>query len=89
MERRRIRFFGHVQGVGFRATARWVASSHAVTGWVRNEPDGSVMLEIQGRPEDIDAYLASLRERLARFIRQEHADTIPVIPDESAFVIRR
>lgn len=89
MERRRIRFIGHVQGVGFRATARWVAASHAVTGWVRNEPDGTVVLEIQGDPAEIDAYLNALRERLARFIRQEHADTIPVIPDESAFVIRR
>jgi acylphosphatase len=89
MERRRIRFGGHVQGVGFRATARAVAASFPVTGWVRNEPDGTVVMEIQGTADDIDACLNTLRERMARFIRHEQADMLPPLPDEHSFVIRR
>src|SRR5262245_4151279 len=42
MERRQIRFHGRVQGVGFRVTARAIADEFAVSGWVRNEPDGTV-----------------------------------------------
>jgi Acylphosphatase len=47
MERRRIVFSGRVQGVGFRATARAVASRFEVTGWVRNADDGTVEMEVQ------------------------------------------
>ena len=37
-------YAGRVQGVGFRATAREIAADFAVTGWVRNQPDGTVLL---------------------------------------------
>jgi len=89
LERRRIIFFGHVQGVGFRATARSVASAHQVTGWVRNEADASVAMEVQGRPADVEACLADLRSRMGRFIQGERALTIPAVPDEAAFLVRR
>lgn len=46
--RKRIRFFGSVQGVGFRYRAKHAAASVGATGWVRNEYDGSVSMEIQG-----------------------------------------
>jgi acylphosphatase len=58
MIRRRIVFEGRVQGVGFRARARLAAQGQPVTGWVRNEPDGTVTLEAQGTHEAVDAYLA-------------------------------
>ncbi|NJQ97304.1 MAG: acylphosphatase [Hydrococcus sp. CSU_1_8] len=48
MERFSARYVGRVQGVGFRATARSIALGHGVTGWVRNEPDGSVYVEAEG-----------------------------------------
>ena len=41
-------FSGHVQGVGFRYTTRSVASRFAVTGYVRNLPDGRVELVAEG-----------------------------------------
>ena len=47
--RKRIVFHGRVQGVGFRYTAKYLAQSLGLTGWVRNEWDGTVTLEIQGR----------------------------------------
>ena len=46
--RKRIIFRGRVQGVGFRYTAKYLAQSLGLTGWVRNEYDGTVLLEIQG-----------------------------------------
>lgn len=33
-----------------------------VTGWVRNEPDGSVLLEVQGTDEQIDKVLAMVNQ---------------------------
>lgn len=39
--RKRIIFRGRVQGVGFRYTAKYLAQSLGLTGWVRNEYDGT------------------------------------------------
>lgn len=89
MQRRSIRFSGHVQGVGFRATASGMASGRPLTGWVRNEPDGSVLMEVQGDPPDVDAYLAALRGRLEGLIASEKSETIPLDPSEARFQIRR
>ena len=47
--RQRIVFHGRVQGVGFRYTAKYLAQSLGLTGWVENEFDGTVIMEIQGR----------------------------------------
>ena len=43
-----LRFVGQVQGVGFRWTSMGVARDLGLTGWVKNELDGSVTAEIQG-----------------------------------------
>ena len=47
--RQRIVFHGRVQGVGFRYTAKYLARSMNLTGWVKNEYDGTVVMEVQGR----------------------------------------
>ena len=46
--RKRMVFQGRVQGVGFRWHARHAALALGLTGWVKNEYDGSVTMEIQG-----------------------------------------
>ena len=43
-----ICFYGRVQGVGFRYKLRYLAEKYSVTGWARNEYDGSVSTELQG-----------------------------------------
>ena len=48
--RRRYTVSGRVQGVGFRYRARYAASQLGLTGWVENEDDGTVTLEVQGDP---------------------------------------
>ena len=52
-----VRVTGRVQGVNYRATAARVARRHGLAGWVRNEPDGSVLLDIEGDPAAISAFL--------------------------------
>ena len=42
------RFIGRVQGVGFRVFVQSVAQELGFTGWVKNMPDGSVVMEAQG-----------------------------------------
>lgn len=52
--RARVRVRGEVQGVGYRASARWVADSLGLTGWVRNCPDGSVEAVFDGDSPAVD-----------------------------------
>lgn len=63
-ENRKIRVFyqfnGYVQGVGFRYRMSHLAGYFGVTGWVRNEYDGSVQAELQGLPEEIDMIIQRL-----------------------------
>jgi acylphosphatase len=43
-----ITITGKVQGVGFRETTKIIANQMMVTGFVRNEKDGSVYIEAEG-----------------------------------------
>jgi acylphosphatase len=52
---------GRVQGVFFRDTTRRVASSLGVTGWARNEPDGSVRVHAEGAPGAVEQLLRFLQ----------------------------
>ena len=53
-QQRTIRVYGHVQGVFFRAQTAAFARSHNLTGLVKNEPDGSVYIEAEGSPADLE-----------------------------------
>jgi acylphosphatase len=48
---------GRVQGVAFRMSAQRVAARLGLTGWVRNQADGSVALEAQGDSSRVDDLL--------------------------------
>ena len=51
--RKHMIFHGRVQGVGFRYTAKYLARSMNLTGWVKNEYDGTVVMEVQNRNQFI------------------------------------
>ena len=55
------------------------------TGWVKNEYDGSVIMEIQGTEEQIDLALRAIRG--GRFIEIDRMEsrTIPAEEEESGF----
>ncbi|MDQ0133197.1 acylphosphatase [Neorhizobium galegae] len=56
-----VRITGRVQGVGFRAWTREEAEQLGLTGWVRNEPDRSVLALIAGSPAGISQMLERFR----------------------------
>jgi len=85
IRRYHFRFYGRVQGVGFRYTAKYLASHLSLTGYVRNEYDGSVTVELQGQQWRIDEWLQRIHED--RYIRIEETEQkeLPIIEDERAF----
>ena len=83
--RRRITFYGEVQAVGFRYTAQHAAKLFGATGWVRNEYDGAVTMEIQGTRFQISQVLNELeRDRYIRIERTESKD-VPIEAKEKKF----
>jgi acylphosphatase len=60
--RRHLWISGRVQGVWFRESARAEADAHAVTGWVRNLPDGRVEAALEGDPAAVAAVEAWCRQ---------------------------
>lgn len=63
-------FQGHVQGVGFRYCAMETARGYEVTGFVQNLPDGRVLLEAEGQPEEVRAFVDAVEERMRHFVRK-------------------
>lgn len=68
-----VRFMGNVQGVGFRMTAVQQSRGLEVHGFVRNEPDGSVRMDVEGGQ-------AAVKELLRRIsdIMKTHLDDVQV-----------
>ncbi|MBR4344797.1 MAG: acylphosphatase [Lachnospiraceae bacterium] len=85
MVRKHIIFYGSVQGVGFRWRARNAAEHFSCTGWVKNEWDGSVSMEIQGEEEDIDRVILAIEK--GTFVRIDNMDVkmLPVVEREYGF----
>jgi acylphosphatase len=83
------RITGLVQGVNYRVSARREARRLGLTGWVRNEPDGSVLIDVEGEPPALDAFLAWCTEGPsgARVAAVERTSAEPVGYED--FTIRR
>ncbi len=86
--RKYIQFYGWVQGVGFRYRARHAADHVGATGWVHNEYDGSVTMEIQGTEEQIDQVILMIERGTYVKIENMAVKTLPVDPDERGFQTR-
>ena len=86
-----VRFVGTVQGVGFRWTAAMVARELSVTGWVRNERDGSVSAEIQGSAAHVGAFFSGMLEAYRRHpisYTVDQREDIPLVEGERDFEVR-
>ncbi|MBR6385776.1 MAG: acylphosphatase [Ruminococcus sp.] len=81
--RRHIIFHGEVQGVGFRFRAYHSANLYGVTGWVRNCPDGSVEMEAEGYPKDINAIIENVKNSSFADIYDIESKIIPLKNDSS------
>ncbi|HEV7350194.1 acylphosphatase [Telluribacter sp.] len=49
---------GRVQGVWYRASTQEKAHELGLTGFVQNQPDGSVYIEAEGTGEVLEAFLS-------------------------------
>ena len=59
---------GNVQGVGMRWTVKRIADSLGLSGWVKNNPDGSVVMTIAGEDALLDSFAERLREDMGACI---------------------
>ena len=57
-----VKVTGRVQGVSFRWYAVQEAERLGVSGWVRNEPDGSVAAHLEGDDAAVDAMVQWCRD---------------------------
>ena len=59
MENKRVHLFihGRVQGVFFRASVQQKALELELSGWVRNNSDGSVELTAEGEGDNVDSMI--------------------------------
>lgn len=69
--RQKVLYRGHVQGVGFRATASSIARGHDVGGHVKNLADGRVELVVEGERETVRAFLDEVDEHLGGYVREK------------------
>lgn len=93
MVRRHILVTGLVQGVGFRYEALRAARRLGLTGWVRNNPDGSVELEAQGDSRSVEEFIDLLWQgpRWSRVddVRIEPQNPVPPSYGETTFYVTR
>lgn len=83
-----FRFHGRVQGVGFRYSAYHAAVSVGATGWVKNEWDGSVLMQLQGNSAQIACVLKALQNGMFIQIDETEKKILDVIETESSFRIK-
>ena len=86
--RRRIDLYGWVQGVGLRWRAENAANALGVTGWVRNNFDGSVTMELQGTEAQIDGVLLAVERGSYVRIENMRVKTLPATEDEWGFTVQ-
>ena len=87
MVRRHFIFYGSVQGVGFRYRARHAADLYRCTGWVKNEWDGSVSMELQGEEESIERVILAIEQGRYVYIENIDSRTVPVIEERGFAVV--
>jgi len=64
MVRRRVVFRGQVQGVGFRYTTQAISRNHQAVGFVRNLPDRTVELVVEGDPAQLNKFQQAIETRM-------------------------
>jgi acylphosphatase len=74
-----IRISGRVQGVGFRACVRKIATDLGIGGEVMNLPDGKVLITATGEPVVLDKFASMLYGCPRVIIRDLSLQEIPLV----------
>ncbi len=85
--RLRLHIYGRVQGVFFRASAEREAGKIGVSGFVRNEPDGSLVIEVEGDRSSVDSFVEWAKQGPSRAtVERIGIETLSTVSDDD-FVI--
>ena len=88
MVRKRVYYRGRVQGVGFRYTTVRTAAGFAVSGYVRNLPDGRVEAVAEGAEREITAFLTAVEREMGGYIRESKIMHEPYANEFDGFTVR-
>lgn len=82
---------GRVQGVNYRARVAESARSHGLVGAVANRPDGTVLIDVQGPVDAVEAFLREVSgpRGLSHARVVQRVAEVPVAPDLLGFEILR
>ncbi len=82
-ERRyRIIFSGTVQGVGFRYEAWLVAQKLKLSGFAKNRPDGTVLVEVQGQKNKLKHFILCMENIRRIYVENKMIEEIPLKEEE-------
>ena len=82
------RITGRVQGVSFRAWTQAMAERQGVSGWVRNEPDGSVRAFLMGTEAAVAELIRALHDGPpAAEVAEIETDAAEPDPDITGFQV--
>jgi acylphosphatase len=65
-----------------------LAENHHVVGYVRNKSDGTVELEAEGPPTEVDQFLVDVQTEFGANISDQQRTTIEPRGKEASFEIR-
>ena len=85
----KIIFSGRVQGVGFRYETKEIALGFDIIGTVKNLPDGTVELLIEGEKEEVEDFLIEIIEEstLSHHIQEVTRRNIAPLENVKGFTI--
>ena len=72
MKKIRMSVAGRVQGVGFRFMTKMIADELGITGFARNEDDGSVTIEAVGPEDKINLFIQKVKASPSPYGRVNH-----------------
>ncbi|MBU9710336.1 acylphosphatase [Evansella tamaricis] len=79
---------GRVQGVGFRYMTQQFAVELGLSGWVKNQSDGSVEFEVQGNKTEIEPFLVKVKKgRFPAKVTELKLSQIPLEENYSSFKV--
>ncbi len=87
-KRLHVIFRGQVQGVGFRYTARSLAQSSHITGWVRNLSSGDMEVVAEADEGLLGDFLSHIEDHLSGYISDKTIDWQSATGEFKTFEIR-
>lgn len=88
MKRYLVRYEGRVQGVGFRYNAVRQNAGLALHGFVRNQPDGSVLMDVEGSLRDLKRLLERIKMEMKENIEAVEVTECPLAGHGGGFKIQ-